>query len=64
MFPLSSDIYYVRSQLTLNNGTYIEDEFQDVYLVKKDIEASALTLEEGQVESVRWISACQNFRNG
>jgi hypothetical protein len=33
----------------LNNGTYINNEFIDVYLVEKDVDIDSLVLQESEV---------------
>ncbi|MEK7187714.1 MAG: NUDIX domain-containing protein [Patescibacteria group bacterium] len=39
-----------------NNGTFINNEFNDVYMVQKDIDISQLSLQEEEVAEVRFIS--------
>ncbi len=39
-----------------NNGTYINNEFDDVYLVKRDIDISTLKMQPEEVDDLRFIS--------
>lgn len=48
-------LFTVQEHVVLNKGTYIANEFQDVYLVRMDVSASSLVLEDKEVEAVRWI---------
>jgi isopentenyl-diphosphate delta-isomerase type 1 len=47
-------LFTVEEHAVLNGGTYIENEFQDVYLVRADIDEADLVLQETEVEAVRW----------
>lgn len=40
----------------LNNGTFIDNEFKDVYLLKRDLDSSSLQLQSDEVSAIRWIS--------
>ena len=40
----------------LNNGAYIDNEIDDVYLVCKDVEITQLTIQKEEVDEVKWIS--------
>lgn len=42
--------------IILNEGTYINNEFQDVFIVRKDISIAEITIDPEEVEEVRWIS--------
>lgn len=45
------------SHSVLNNGTYVNNEFQDVYIVPTDLDLSTIKLEkDGEVEEVRFLS--------
>jgi len=39
----------------LKNGTYINNEFNDIFLMRRDIDISTLTLQESEVEEVKLI---------
>ncbi len=57
-FP-ESDFKYLFSleeHIILNNGTYINNEFQDIFLVKEDINISDIKLTDGEVEAVKFLS--------
>ena len=49
---LSLDLTHVRPHLSVQ----FEEGFDDVYLIKKDVELSSLTLEYEEVEAVKWAS--------
>lgn len=48
-------IFEVRESVITNNGTFINNEIKDVYLVKKDFETGTLKLQTEEVAEVRWI---------
>lgn len=48
-------LFEIRANAVLNNGTFIEREINDVYLVKKDIDPSVLHLQEEEVAEVKYI---------
>lgn len=48
-------LFTVKSQNVLNNGTYINNEFQDAFLVRSDIEIPRLEIDSHEVEEVKWI---------
>ena len=45
----------VTQQIVLNDNTYFNNEFNDIYLVKMDIDSSLIKLEDGEVSEVKWI---------
>lgn len=45
----------VKTQAVLNNNTYFNNEYNDVYLVKSDLEISDFKFTDGEVKDVRWI---------
>ena len=45
----------VEEHIVLNNGTYVNNELQDVYLVHSDVVLSELKLPADEVSEVRWI---------
>jgi isopentenyldiphosphate isomerase len=45
-----------RENMILNNGTHIENAFNDIYLVYSDIPSEKFTLPLDEVEEVKWIS--------
>ena len=46
----------IRIQRILNEGTYINNEFDDVYLLEKDIDLSKIKLQEEEVEKIEFVS--------
>ncbi len=49
-------LFTLEEQIVLNNGAYINNEFQDVYLVKYDLAITDIKLLDGEVEEVKFIS--------
>jgi len=49
-------LFTVEERIVLNNGTYINNEFQDVYLVHLETMPQKLNLQPEEVDEVRWIS--------
>lgn len=52
-------LFTVEEHAVLNNDTYINNEFQDVYLVRSDAHISELKLPVEEVAEVRWISIAE-----
>jgi isopentenyldiphosphate isomerase len=52
-------LFTLEEHLVLNNRTYINNEFQDVYLVRKDIDLSQISFNDGEVEEVKFLSLDQ-----
>lgn len=48
-------LFTLRDHEVLNNGTFVSNEFQDVYLVKKDIKISDLKIQTEEVEAVKFV---------
>ncbi|MEI7777118.1 MAG: NUDIX domain-containing protein [bacterium] len=40
----------------LNNGAYIDNEIDDVYLICRDVEINQLVIQKEEVDEVKWIS--------
>lgn len=49
-------LFTLKEHIILNEGTYIANEFQDVYIVRMDFDIETLSLQKEEVEQVRWIS--------
>jgi isopentenyldiphosphate isomerase len=45
----------LRYQAVVNEGTYIENEFHDVYLTVRDVDLATLRLDPAEVAEVRWV---------
>lgn len=45
----------VIQQKIINNGTFINNEFNDLYLVEKDIPISEMTMQESEVQDLKYI---------
>jgi isopentenyldiphosphate isomerase len=39
-----------------NNGTYFNNQFSDVYLLKKDLDVKTLKLQESEVDEIKYIA--------
>ena len=48
-------LFTVKEHTVLNNGTYVNDEFQDVYLVRLDIKPQELKLPADEVSEIKWL---------
>jgi isopentenyldiphosphate isomerase len=44
-----------RESAVMNDGTWIENEFHEVYVVKREIDFTSLVLQDGEVEAVELI---------
>jgi len=49
-------LFTLEEHIVLNDGTYINNEFQDVYLVKKDVDNSRMKLDNREVEEVKFLT--------
>lgn len=49
-------LFTLEEHIVINNGTYINNEFQDVFLVQKDISISDIKFTDGEVEAVKFVS--------
>lgn len=49
-------IFTVKESHLTNNGTFINNEFKDVYLIKSDPDITQLQLQAEEVSEVRWIT--------
>lgn len=45
----------VTQQGIINNGTYINNEYNDLYIIKKDIDISEMKMQESEVQDLRYI---------
>ena len=48
-------LFSVRQPIITHSETFIDNEFNDVYLVRKDVDVSDLKLQAEEVDEVRWI---------
>lgn len=48
-------LFTVTQKSVTNNGTFINNEFNDVYLVRRDVDITQLVLQEEEVAEVRFI---------
>ena len=56
---LSSEFKYlftIESHSVQNNGTYINNEFQDVYIMKTDINIDDIKIQNEEVEAVKFLT--------
>lgn len=42
-----------------NNNTFIENELDYIFLLEKDIDETTLTLQESEVENIKWHSIAE-----
>ncbi len=45
----------VRESCVLNGGTYIDNEFHDVFIVRRDVDIALLALQDGEVDEVMLV---------
>ena len=48
-------LFTIANQSTSKGGTFINNEFDDVYLIKLDLDLSKLVLQKEEVSEVKWI---------
>lgn len=46
----------LREQWVLNDGTYLDNERHEVFVVHRDLDAAALRLQQEEVAEVRWVT--------
>ena len=46
----------IKTQDVLNNNTYFDNEFHDVFLIRKDVNVSNLILQKEEVADAKWIN--------
>lgn len=49
-------LFTLEEHVIINNGTYVNNEFQDIYLVKKDLNISDIRIQPDEVEAVKFVS--------
>lgn len=49
-------VFQVKESCSTNNGTFINNEFKDVYLLKADLTPDQLHLQTEEVSAVKWIT--------
>jgi isopentenyldiphosphate isomerase len=49
-------LFTVQEHIILNQGTYINNEFQDVYLVCLDILPEKIKFDKEEVSEIKWVS--------
>ncbi|KKT01002.1 MAG: hypothetical protein UV76_C0004G0034 [Candidatus Nomurabacteria bacterium GW2011_GWA2_43_15] len=49
-------LFTVQEHIILNQGTYVNNEFQDVYLVHLDISRKEIKFGKGEVAEIKWVS--------
>lgn len=45
----------LRESCVLNNKTYIDNEFHDVFIVRRDVDLGTLKLDPAEVGEVKWV---------
>ncbi|MEK7194082.1 MAG: NUDIX domain-containing protein [Patescibacteria group bacterium] len=48
-------LFSIEQHIILNNGTYVNNEFDDVYLVILDLDLSKLPIPSEEVSGVKWV---------
>ena len=52
----------LRESCVLNNGTYHDNEFHDIFVVRRDVDIASLRLDAEEVAEVKWVAALQPDR--
>lgn len=52
-------LFSLEQHVVLNNGTYINNEFNDVYLVNKDVDVGDIKMQKEEVSEVKWMSVAE-----
>jgi isopentenyldiphosphate isomerase len=45
----------IAASAVLNDGTYLDNELHEIFLVRRDVDAAALTLQHGEVDEVALV---------
>ncbi len=45
----------IKIKLTLNNRTYFDNEFNDIYLVKLDLDINQLNIQKEELKALKWV---------
>ncbi len=45
----------LRESCVLNEGTYIDNEIHEIFLVQRDVDVASLTLDPEEVAEVKWV---------
>jgi isopentenyldiphosphate isomerase len=45
----------LRESCVLNEGTYIDNEFHEIFLVRRDVDLPSLSLDPEEVAEVKWV---------
>lgn len=48
-------VFSTKQQFVLRNGTYIDNELVEVYLIEREVDLSKFVLQESEVEAVKWM---------
>ena len=46
----------LRQSSTLNNNTYFDNEFHEIFIVRRDVDIVSLKLDAEEVAEVKWVS--------
>jgi isopentenyl-diphosphate Delta-isomerase len=46
----------LRESCVLNGGTYIDNEFHEVFVVRRDVDVASLVLQDGEVDAVMLVN--------
>ncbi|HEY6842787.1 MAG TPA: NUDIX domain-containing protein, partial [Thermoanaerobaculia bacterium] len=45
----------LRDSCVLNNNTYYDNEFHEIFVVRRDVDIASLTLDPEEVAEVKWV---------
>jgi len=49
----------LRESCVLNNNTYYDNEFHEIFVVQRDVDIASLTLDAEEVAEVKWVDELQ-----
>ena len=49
-------LFMIKSQSIQHEGTFVDNEINDVYLVEKDLSLSEIHIQQEEISEVKWIS--------
>lgn len=52
-------LFRLTQQKVLNNGTYLNNEFNDVYLLKHDLDSSQAKFQVEEISEIKWIKVSE-----
>lgn len=48
-------IFSTKQRIVLRNGSYLDNEFVDVFLIERELDINTIVLQESEVSAVKWL---------